>query len=124
MRRRFFKGLVPLVCLAVWLGGSLGCYSPTLPLPPPVRDEISWSCPDQAGNLTLRGGPGVMDPGEQAVIINLDTMYGWIVPVDETGFEVTIIADLGDVLIIQRRLGDEIGPSIQVVLSEEDCIEE
>ena len=35
MVRRYFIALVPLVCLAVWLGGSLACYSPTLPLPPP-----------------------------------------------------------------------------------------
>jgi hypothetical protein len=124
MVRRISITLVLLLCLAVYLGGAVACYSPTLPLPPPVRDEITWSCPDQSGSLTLRGGPGVMDPGEQAVIINLETMYGWIVPVDETGFEVTIIADMGDVLIIQRRLGDEIGPSIQVILDEEDCIEE
>lgn len=124
MVRRYFIALVPVVCLVVWLAGSLACYSPTLPLPPPARDEISFSCPDQSSNLTLRGGPGVMDPGEQAVIINIDTMYGWIVPVDESGFEVAIIADIGDVLIIQRRLGDEIGPSIQIIVDDEACLEE
>lgn len=77
------------------------------------------SPPDVDGYVLVSGEPGVMDAGEQAVIINTDTLYGWIVPVDDDGFEVNVIAEIGDILSIQRRVGEEVGQSIQVAVPSE-----
>ncbi len=106
-----------LLALGLALGLS-GCYSPTLPLPPPARDGLTISPPDEDGFVLVRGEPGVMDPGEQAVIINLNTLYGWIVPVGESGFEAIVIADPGDVLSIHRQAGDDQGPAIELIVPE------
>jgi hypothetical protein len=111
------KRLVPLL-LALALATSVaGCYSPTLPLPPPARDGLNVSSPDENGFVIVEGLPGVMDPGEQAVIVNIRTYYGWIVPVDDDGgFQAIVIADIGDVLSIQRRIGDEVSQSIDAIV--------
>lgn len=93
---------------------AAACYSPTLPLPPPLQEAITVSPPDADGWVLVTGEPEAMDDGEQAVIINRRTFYGWIVPVDESGFEVEVQAQAGDWLSIQRRDGDEMGQSIQV----------
>lgn len=104
-----------LVVLAIAFGVE-ACYSPTLPLPPPVRDGLTVSPPDEDGYVLVRGEPGVMDSGQQAFILNLNTMYGWIVPVDDDGFEVLVVAESGHVLSIRRREGDETGEAIELVV--------
>lgn len=103
---------------AVWcaliLVGAAGCYSPTLPLPPPLQDAITVSPPDADGWVWVVGDERAMDEGDQAVIINRETLYGWIVPVSATGFSVQIQADPGQWLAIARMNGDEMSSSIQV----------
>jgi hypothetical protein len=118
MARHAVVPILGLLC-ALAMGGVAGCYSPTLPLPPPVRDGLTISPPDADGWVLVTGEQGVMDAGEQAVIINANTLYGWIVPVTEDGFEVEVLASAGDVLSIQRRSGDELGQSIQIVVPSE-----
>lgn len=92
------------------------CYSPTLPLPPPARDGLTVEAPDEDGVVIVRGEPGVMEPGQQALVVNLDTMYGWIVPVDEEGFEALVLAESGDIISIRRKDGDEMGPAVELVV--------
>lgn len=94
------------------------CYSPTLPLPPPVRDGLTVEAPNEDGYVLVRGEPGVMEPGQQALIVNLDTMYGWIVPVGEEGFEALVLAEAGDIISIRRKDGDEMGPAVELVVPE------
>lgn len=113
--RAIFAAIALTCGLVVGFGG---CYSPTLPLPPPVRDGLTVSSPDDRGQVLVRGETGVMDPGEQAVIINLDTLYGWIVPVTEEGFEVYVVANSGDILSIRRQAGDDQGPAIELIVPE------
>lgn len=97
-----------------------GCYSPTLPLPPPARAGLTVSSPDADGFVVVIGEPGVLAPDEQVVIINRDTLYGWIAPTDEDGgFEVIVIAEAGHFLAIQRRIGDEVGQPIEIIVPEE-----
>lgn len=111
------RALTTLLLLSAFATLAAGCYSPTLPLPPPARDGLTISVPDEDGFVEISGEPGVMDPGEQAVIINTRTYYGWIVPVDEDGgFQAIIIAESGDVLSIQRRIGDDVGQAIDVIV--------
>ncbi len=118
MVRRNLIGLVLSLIIAATT--VAGCYSPTLPLPPPARDGLSVSPPDVEGFVDVIGEPGVLDPGEQVVIINRSTLYGWIVPADEDGgFEAIIIAESGHWLSLQRRIGDEVGQPIDVQVPEE-----
>ena len=92
-----------------------GCYSPTLPLPPPARENITVSPPDDEGFVEVDGAPGTLEPGEQVVIVNTETHYGWIVPGDDDGgFHAIVMAEAGQWLSIQRRLGDELGRAIEV----------
>jgi len=107
-----------LVCIILGFGLE-ACYSPTLPLPPPARDGLTVSPPDADGFVVVHGEPGVMEAGEQAEIINTRTLYGWIVPVDDDGFEALVTAEAGDTLAIQRRVGEEVGQAIQLVVPSE-----
>lgn len=108
------------VVLALSVAAVLSaCYSPTLPLPPPARDGLSVSPPDADGMVLVEGEAGVMEAGDQAVIINLSTLYGWIVPVDEEGaFSMRVEAESGDWLSIQRRSGYESSPAVEVLVPE------
>jgi hypothetical protein len=107
--------VVGAVVVALVLAASTACYSPTLPLPPPARDGLTVSPPDEDGLVAVDGAPGVLDPGEQAVIVNRDTLYGWIVPSDDDGgFHAVVIAEAGHWLSIQRRVGEETGQAIEI----------
>lgn len=113
------KSFAPLLLIALFTPLFNGCYSPTLPLPPPVRTELEVFPPDADGWVRVQGGPGVADPGEQIVIINQNTQYGWIVPVTDEGFSVDVVAEIGDILIFSRKIGDEIGQSIPITVPAE-----
>ena len=106
------------VLVAAALLAPGGCYSPTLPLPPPMRDGLTLDAPDADGYVLVRGEPGVIEPGQQVLIINLDTMYGWIVPVDEEGFEVRILAESGDIISVRRKDGDDMSLAIELPVPE------
>ncbi len=92
------------------------CYSPTLPLPPPSRVGLTVSAPDDEGIVEITGRPGVVEPGQQAVILNLRTLYGWIVPAEESGFTAYVEADFDDILSIRRQAGQEQSPAIEIVV--------
>ena len=71
--------------------------------------------PDADGYVLVAGDPGVMEYGDQAVITNLSTLYGWIVPVEEDGsFQVRVEAGGGDWLSVQRRAGYDSSPAIEI----------
>jgi hypothetical protein len=103
--------------LALWCAliavSAGGCYSPTLPIPPPLQEAITVSPPDADGWVLVEGDARAMDEGDQAVIINRDSMYGWIVPVGADGFSVQVQAEPLDWLVISRMVGDEMSQSIQ-----------
>ena len=107
--------LFTLVLLLVAAGASSACYSPTLPLPPPSRDGLSVEAPDADGYVLVAGDPGVMEYGDQSVITNLSTLYGWIVPVEEdASFQVRVEASGGDWLSVPRRAGYDSSPAIEI----------
>jgi hypothetical protein len=108
----------PLIVVALVAVTATNCVSPTLPLPPPNREGLTVEPPNEAGEVHVTGEPGVMDAGEQAVIINQDTLYGWIVPVDESGFEAWVEAQAGHLLSIQRRQGDNVGQGVDILVPE------
>ena len=113
MTRSFPISLFVVVLFAVV---ATNCISPTLPLPPPHREGLTVEPPNEQGEVRVAGEPGVMDVGDQAVIINQETLYGWIVPVDDSGFETWIAAEVGDLLSIQRRRGDNVGQAVDLIV--------
>ena len=105
-----------LIVVALITVVATNCVSPTLPLPPPNREGLTVEPPNVEGEVRVTGEPGVMDVGEQAVIINQNTLYGWIVPVDDSGFEAWIAAEVGHLLSIQRRQGDNVGQAVDLLV--------
>lgn len=107
----------PLTVLALLPLVLAACYSPTLPLPPPARDGLEVSAPDEDGWVLVEGRAGLLEPGEQAVVINLSTYFGWIVPGESDGsFAVVVRAESGDWLSVHRRAGAESSPAIEVAV--------
>jgi hypothetical protein len=111
---RHLSSIVLALWCALTIVAAVGCYSPTLPLPPPLQEAITVSAPDADGWVLVEGDARAMDEGDQAVIINRDSMYGWIVPVGSTGFSVQVRAEPLDWLVISRMVGDEMSQSVQV----------
>jgi len=89
------------LALAALLTVPLGCLSPTLPLPPPGRPDVSP--PDGSGITTLIGRvPG----GTTAIAFNLDSgrLVGQVTD-DDGEYELAMPAEIGDQIAIWYRDG-------------------
>jgi len=98
--------------LAAFLALPLGCLSPTLPLPPPSRPDVSP--PDGSGITTLIGRvPG----GTTAIAHNLDSgrLVGQVTG-DDGEYELALPAEIGDQLAIWYRDGLMDSGSVEVTV--------
>jgi hypothetical protein len=110
-RRRWLRALVAGVCLLL----PLGCLSPTLPLPPPSRPDIS---PPDASGLTAIVGrvPG----GTTALAQNLETgrLVGQVTG-DSGTYELRLQATIGDQVVVWYRDGLTDSAAVQLTVPAE-----
>lgn len=110
-RRRL---LASLVVAGAWLAS--GCLSPTLPLPPPSRPELS--SPNSDGQSLIRGRA---QPHSRVFAENLsaDAIAGR--RTDETGrYEFLIKAKAGDVILFWYTTGTEQSQGLYLEVPSED----
>jgi hypothetical protein len=91
---------------------GLGCYSPTLPLPPPVKPDITQT---DTGAYHVRGG---VLPGAQVFVLNQRTLLIDGQQADRVGsygFELHR-AEAGDVMSIWYEAGTDLSPTTAFVL--------
>ena len=91
------------------------CNAPTLPLPPPVVESVSF--PDAANMVTVRG-----QVLERAIVLcyNDRTKIGVIVTADDAGFfSLQIQALIGDHLTIWQEVGNDRSPPVGKVVGED-----
>jgi len=101
----------------------LGCYSPTLPLPPPSPPDESAGTEPQT--IILTGGPGSVEANSLVLIQNMDTatfnknqqVTGTIANADGSWGPTTVPAIKNDVLIISYTVGDTESQSIDFVVN-------
>ena len=102
------RGYVFVRCALVWVLGIAvfsGCDdSPVGPMPPP---EITYvTAPDSEGYATVSGVVDTLFEEEQVLVFNDDTGDGVMERLIATGeFEVRIVADEGDVVVVQTKSG-------------------
>lgn len=106
--RRGALGLSLFAAMAVALLSS-GCLSPTLPLPPPSRPDVT--APDADGNIRISG-----------VVMSRATAYAHNQRTDEIVGEVTG-ADGAYNLILQAEVGDRIAVWQSLNTKESDSVE-
>ena len=95
------------VCLA-------SCLSPTLPLPPPDRPDVS--APDENGLVRLQG---VAAPQAEVIAWNHDTdLIAGQVTGDDSRYDFTIQAEAHDFIELWYVQGSEESQSIRVVVPE------
>jgi hypothetical protein len=104
------RRLLPLVaglCLA-------SCLSPTLPLPPPDRPDVS--APDENGLVRLQG---VAAPQAEVIAWNHDTdLIAGQVTGDDSRYDFTITAEANDLIELWYVQGSEESQSIRIVVPE------
>jgi hypothetical protein len=100
---------LPRRCLLVAAGVLVaGCLSPTLPLPPPDRPDVS--APDASGLVRVQG----IAVAQAEVIAwnhNTDLIAGQVTT-DDARYDFTIKADAGDTLELWYIQGSDESPSI------------
>ncbi len=103
MRRLFLLGAG--LCLA-------GCLSPTLPLPPPDRPDVS--SPDESGLVRVQG---VAAP--QAEVIawnhNSDLIAGQVTG-DDSRYDFTMKADVGDFIELWYVQGSDESETVRITV--------
>jgi hypothetical protein len=112
-RRNWLRALLgaPLLVLPL-LVLSTGCLSPTLPLPPPNRPDVSP--PDSSGFTTLVGSvPG----GTTAIAQNLENghLVGQVTG-SSGGYTLRLEAAIGDPVVVWYRSGLEDSGAVQVTV--------
>ncbi len=101
--------LFALVLLVALVGG---CYSPTIPLPPPDEPELSQLSPE--GMVTVRGGATRY---ALVSVFNQRSGEGVITTAGQNGgYEATLAAKAGDSLAIWQEVSGEKSPSIEVTV--------
>lgn len=100
-------------CLLLGAGlFAAGCLSPTLPLPPPDRPDVS--APDEGGLVRLQG-----TAVPQAEVIAWNHSNGLIagqVTGDNARYDFTIKGDADDVIELWYAQGSDESPSVRVVV--------
>jgi hypothetical protein len=88
---------------------GLGCYSPTLPLPPPVEPDITLT---DAGEYRLRGG---VLPDAQVFALNARTLLVDGQQADRFGEYAFVLheARAGDVVSLWYQAGTDLSPTTQ-----------
>jgi hypothetical protein len=95
------------VCLA-------SCLSPTLPLPPPDRPDVS--APDENGLVRLQG---VAAPQAEVIAWNHDTdLIAGQVTGDDSRYDFTIQAEAHDFIELWYVVGSEESQTVRVVVPE------
>ena len=93
------------VCLA-------SCLSPTLPLPPPDRPDLS--APDAGGQVRLQG---VAAPQAEVIAWNHNTdLIAGQVTGDDSRYDFTMKADVNDVIELWYVQGSDESQSIRLVV--------
>jgi hypothetical protein len=91
---------------ALGMGTALltSCMSPTLPMPPPSRPEISG--PDASGVVVLRG---YAPPESWVTAYNMSTdlSYGSRADANNGAYRLSILASIGDTIQLNYRLDME-----------------
>lgn len=103
-------------CLMLGVGLLVaGCLSPTLPLPPPDRPDVS--APDAGGLVRLQG---VAVPQAEVIALNHDNdaIAGQITG-DDARYDFTIKANAGDFIELFYIQGSDESPSVRVTVPEE-----
>ena len=104
-RRSLTLALVGLLALA-----QGGCASPTLPLPPPEPPEITGF---SDGQVTLTG---TALPDAIVYLLNQNQEVGVIVRANGGFYQVTLKANLKDVIAVWQEQGIERSPSVLVTV--------
>src|SRR5690606_41152774 len=80
--RRWILGLVATAALA---GSLAGCLAPTVPIPPPEPERISFSLDVEAGTARFSYQPTADYSGAVVYVFNRDAGAGVIVTADPDG---------------------------------------
>lgn len=90
----------------------VGCYSPTLPLPPPVKPDISQT---ETGAYRVHGG---VLPDAQVFILNARTLLIDGQQSDHFGIYDFVLnqAEAGDVMSIWYEVGTDLSPTTAFAL--------
>jgi hypothetical protein len=91
---------------------GLGCYSPTLPLPPPVKPDITQT---ETGAYHVEGG---VLPAAQVFVLNQRTLLIDGQQADRVGIYGFDLhgAEAGDVMSIWYEAGTDLSPTTAFVL--------
>lgn len=89
---------------------AAGCLSPTLPLPPPDRPDVS--APDASGVVRVQG---VAAPRSEVVAWNHDTgLLAGQVTGSDSRYDFTMAASVGDTIELWYMQGTDESPSVVV----------
>jgi hypothetical protein len=106
MRRRLV--LLASVCL-------VSCLSPTLPLPPPDRPDVS--APDESGFVRLQG---VAAPQAEVIAWNHNTdLIAGQVTRDDSHYDFTMKAEANDFIELWYVVGSDESQSIRITVPKE-----
>lgn len=109
-----FRVLRRLLLLTAGLAAA-SCLSPTLPLPPPDRPDVS--APDVSGLARLQGTAA---PHAEVIAWNHDNdVIAGQVTRDTSKYDFTIRAEVGDYIELWYIVGDEESQSVRVTVPEE-----
>ena len=100
-------------CLLVGVGLlAASCLSPTLPLPPPDRPDVS--SPDSGGSVRLQG---IAVPRAEVIAWNHnnDLIAGQVTGADSR-YDFTIKGDAGDLIEVWYIQGSDESPSVSVTV--------
>jgi hypothetical protein len=107
-RRAVFLKFIFIATIGLLL--FVGCDdSPAGRLPPPETTYVTP--PNPQGYATVSGAAGTAYGDEVVLVYNEDTGVGVMESVDEDGeFEVQVAAEIGDVIVVQIKLGYALSP--------------
>jgi hypothetical protein len=110
MLRVLRRCLLLLVALCV-----ASCLSPTLPLPPPDRPDVS--APDESGMVRLQG---IAAPRAEVIAWNhnSDLIAGQVTG-DDARYDFTIKAKANDFIELWYLQGDDESPSLRITVPSE-----
>lgn len=93
---------------------STGCLSPTLPLPPPSRPEVS--APDAEGNIRISG---VVQSRATVFALNqrTDQVVGEITGADGV-YDLSMQAEVGDLISVWQSIDTKESGTVEVIVPE------
>lgn len=93
----------------------LSCLSPTLPLPPPDRPDVT--APDESGLVRLQG---VAAPDAEVIAWNHETnLIAGQVTGDDSRYDFTMAAEANDFIELWYVVGSEESQSVRVIVPAE-----